>query len=494
MSSGGLRSLSVEHFNLTAESAEYNLDKALQTLSGTVADEADRKRFLDEMKGLKMIFRKYMQSKDEKIDWNKIKPPSDDLILPHSTLPECSPKRAKELASKLAVLKLNGGLGTTMGCVGPKSVIEVREAQSFLDLTVKQIKYLNKELGTDVPLVLMNSFNTHDDTAVILQKYSHANITIETFNQSKFPRIFKDSLTPMPKNIKDGIHHWYPPGHGDLFGSLYHSGLLQRLLDQGKEYLFVSNVDNLAATVDLSILEHMAESGAEFIMEVTNKTLADVKGGTLIDYGGRIKLLELAQVPQDKVEEFKSIKKFKIFNTNNIWVNLAAIKRVVESGELKNMDVIPNGKMVEGKQILQLETAIGAAIQFFNKAHGVNVPRTRFLPVKSTSDLLVVQSDLYQLQKGTLHMNPLRPFPTVPIVKLGPEFAKVDSYNKRFKGTPNMLELDQLTVQGDVNFGDQCVLKGTVIIVAQQGSRIDIPAGSILENKVVTGNLFILDH
>lgn len=340
----------------------------------------------------------------------------------------------------------------------------------------------------------MNSFNTHDDTSVILQKYSHANVTIETFNQSRYPRIFKDSLTPMPKSNKDGLQCWYPPGHGDLFGSLYNSGLLQKLLDQGKEYLFVSNVDNLAATVDFNILQHMAESGAEFIMEVTNKTLADVKGGTLIDYGGRVKLLELAQVPSEKVEEFKSIKKFKIFNTNNIWVNLKAIKRVVEHGDLKNIDVIPNGKTVDGKQVLQLETAVGAAIQFFNKAHGVNVPRTRFLPVKSTSDLLVLQSDLYQLLKGTLTMNPARPFPTVPVVKLGPEFSKVENYAKRIKGIPNMLELDQLTVQGDVNFGDQCVLKGTVIIVAQQGSRIDIPPGSILENKVVTGNLFILDH
>jgi UTP--glucose-1-phosphate uridylyltransferase len=356
------------------------------------------------------------------------------------------------------------------------------------------MQYLNKEQGCDVPLVLMNSFNTHDDTDVILQKYSHANVTIETFNQSRYPRIFKDSLTPMPKNVKDGLQCWYPPGHGDLFGSLYNSGVLQKLLDQGKEYLFVSNVDNLAATVEFNILQHMEESGAEFIMEVTNKTLADVKGGTLIDYGGRVKLLELAQVPSEKVEEFKSIKKFKIFNTNNIWINLAAIKRVVEHGDLKNIDVIPNGKTVDGKAVLQLETAVGAAIQFFNKAHGVNVPRTRFLPVKSTSDLLVLQSDLYQLLRGTLTMNPARPFPTVPVVKLGPEFSKVDSYYKRIKGIPNMLELDQLTVQGDVNFGDQCVLKGTVIIVAQQGSRIDIPPGSILENKVVTGNLFILDH
>jgi len=96
----------------------------------------------------------------------------------------------------------------------------------------------------------MDSFNTHDDTLEILRKYAHSNITIETFNQSRYPRIYKDSLTPVPKTAKSPIKEWYPPGHGDLFQSLYNSGLLQKLIDQKKEYVFVSNIDNLAATVD----------------------------------------------------------------------------------------------------------------------------------------------------------------------------------------------------------------------------------------------------
>jgi UTP--glucose-1-phosphate uridylyltransferase len=229
----------------------------------------------------------------------------------------------------------------------------------------------------------------------------------------------------MAKNVGDSLKNWYPPGHGDVYGSLYNSGILQKLIDQGKEYVFISNIDNLAATVDFNILSHMDESGSEFIMEVTNKTLADIKGGTLIEYGGLVKLLEIAQVPANKVDEFKSMKKFRIFNTNNLWVRLSAIKRVVESGVLKDMDVIPNGKTVDGKPVLQLETAVGAAVQFFQKSHGVNVPRSRFLPVKSTSDLLVIQSDLYKLQKGTLKMNPARPLPTIPVVKLGAEFKDV---------------------------------------------------------------------
>lgn len=101
----------------------------------------------------------------------------------------------------------------------------------------------------------------------------------------------------------------YPPGHGDLYDALTNSGLLDRLLAAGKEYIFVSNVDNLGATVDVNILQHMIDSDAEFLMEVTDKTKADVKGGTIIDYEGQVRLLEIAQVPNEHVEDFKSVRK-----------------------------------------------------------------------------------------------------------------------------------------------------------------------------------------
>eukprot|EP01092_Planopodium_desertum_P009036 TRINITY_DN384_c0_g2_i4.p2 TRINITY_DN384_c0_g2~~TRINITY_DN384_c0_g2_i4.p2 ORF type:complete len:110 (-),score=6.64 TRINITY_DN384_c0_g2_i4:52-381(-) len=95
---------------------------------------------------------------------------------------------------------------------------------------------------------------------------------------------------------------------------------------------------------------------------------------------------------------------------------------------------------------------------------------------------------------GRLIINPKRQFDTIPLVKLGIEFEKVDDYMKRFKGIPNLLELFHLTVSGDVTFGRNVTLAGTVIIVANHGSRIDIPDGAILENKIVSGNLRILDH
>ncbi|KAL7312874.1 UTP-glucose-1-phosphate uridylyltransferase [Mucor circinelloides] len=465
----------------------------LANLASLIKDEEERKIFNQEMDGFYMLFTRYLneKSKGTKLDWEKIQSPSAEQIVPYADLPVES--SASDL-TKLAVLKLNGGLGTTMGCVGPKSAIEVRDNMTFLDLSVRQIEYLNKKHDVSVPFILMNSFNTDDDTKRIVQKYASHNVDIITFNQSRHPRIKKESLLPVPRTPNSPIEQWYPPGHGDIYESLYNSGLLDQLLEQGKEYLFVSNVDNLGATVDINILHHMVETDAEFMMEVTDKTKADIKGGTLIDYDGQIRLLEIAQVPDEHLEDFKSIKKFKIFNTNNLWINLRAVKRVMDEAAM-DLEIIVNNKTTDsGEKVIQLETAVGAAIKHFRNAHGINVPRTRFLPVKSTSDLFLVTSNLYSLVHGELVVNPQRMFNNVPLIKLGEDFKKVQNFLTRFKSIPHILELDHLTVTGDVTFGSNVELRGTVIIVANHGERIDIPSGSILENKVVSGNLRILDH
>jgi UTP--glucose-1-phosphate uridylyltransferase len=233
-------------------------------------------------------------------------------------------------------------------------------------------------------------------------------------------------------------------------------------------------------------------------MELTDKTKADVKGGTIIDYKGQVRLLEIAQVPSQYVEEFKSIKKFKYFNTNNIWANLKAVKRVVENNEL-SLEIIPNFKSISADKkgesdipIVQIETAIGAAIKHF-KAHGVNVPRSRFLPVKASSDLMLVKSDLFELKHGELTIDTAR-FGGNPLIKLGSHFKKVSDFQKRIPSIPRILELDHLTVTGNVKFGRNMTLKGTVIIVCNDGSSIELPNGCVLENCVITGSLSILEH
>ncbi|CAI9777679.1 unnamed protein product [Fraxinus pennsylvanica] len=329
-------------------------------------------------------------------------------------------------------------------------------------------------------LQLRNSLDT------IVEKYTNSNIEIHTFNQSQYPRLAVDNFTPLPC-IKDaGKDGWYPPGHGDVFPSLVNSGKLEALLSQGKEYVFVANSDNLGAVVDLKILSHLINNKNEYCMEVTPKTMADVKGGTLISYEGKVQLLEIAQVSDEHVNEFKSIEKFKIFNTNNLWVNLNAIKRLVQADALK-MEIIPNPKEVDGIKVLQLETAAGAAIRFFDRAIGINVPRSRFLPVKATSDLLLVQSDLYTLSDGFVTRNPARTNPANPSIELGPEFKKVANFLSRFKSIPSIIELDSLKVTGDVWFGSGIALKGKVTIAAKPGVKLEIPDGAVIANKEING-------
>eukprot|EP01086_Lenisia_limosa_P012831 TRINITY_DN41449_c0_g1_i1.p1 TRINITY_DN41449_c0_g1~~TRINITY_DN41449_c0_g1_i1.p1 ORF type:complete len:494 (-),score=151.92 TRINITY_DN41449_c0_g1_i1:65-1546(-) len=492
-----LRKPSSLDLSTTANSVEATHKVMKADIAELVAscDEDNREDFKREMNDFVELFGRWKEGSQQKLIWEDVRTPSEDVVIPYDMVENtCTNAEKSRLASKLSVCKLNGGLGTTMGCIGPKSTIEVRKELTFLDITMQQLEFINIEHDTQIPLVLMNSFNTDEDTKKIVRKYGRFRTPVETFNQSRFPRFDKDTHVPIPKSFDDEKSAWYPPGHGDIFTSIARSGLLDKLLDEGREYLFVANVDNLGASIDFDIVKYIDEHSVDFMMEVTNKTRADVKGGTLIEYQDTVKLLEIAQVSSQNIEEFKSITKFKIFNTNNVWINLRSLKHKLEQGALP-LDIITNNKqLANGTHVVQLETAIGASVQCFQNSLGINVPRTRFLPVKSTSDLFNVQSNIYHLDQGILKRNPLRAYPELPLVKLGADFAKVTDYLQRFMGVPNILELDHLTVVGDVTFGKNVTLKGTVLIIANKGDHIDIPSGAILENKVVTGNLRIINH
>lgn len=325
---------------------------------------------------------------------------------------------------------------------------------------------MNRTYQVNVPLVLMNSFNTDEDTEKVVRKYKNLQVEIHTFNQSCYPRINRETLLPIARNyqVDEDPEAWYPPGHGDFYQSFHNSGLLEHFIAGGREYCFISNIDNLGATVDLNILNLLLNPDepvkTEFVMEVTDKTRADVKGGTLIQYENKLRLLEIAQVPKEHVDDFKSVKAFKFFNTNNLWIKLDAIDRVLKE-ETLNMEIIINNKTLDdGTNVTQLETAVGAAMKTFEASIGINVPRSRFLPVKKSSDLLLVMSNLYSLQNGSLVMSPQRMFPTTPLVKLGENhFSKVKEFLGRFAAIPDLIELDHLTVSGDVTFGRGVSLK-----------------------------------
>lgn len=121
---------------------------------------------------------------------------------------------------------------------------------TFLDMIVTQINHLNATHQVNVPLLLMTSFNTCSDTPRIIEKYAKRKTRIAVFNQSRYPLLMKETFQLYPKSAsKCDEKAWYPPGHGDLYNSLMQSGVLDRLLRDGKEYLFVSESDNLGAVL-----------------------------------------------------------------------------------------------------------------------------------------------------------------------------------------------------------------------------------------------------
>lgn len=458
-------------------SEEYHLDKIANYMKDELEELKKKHPKPEQLDQFFKIYQRFLKTKNTKLDWDKIEPPKGK-ITDYKTLEEC-PKENENLLNKLAVMKLNGGLGTTMGMVGPKSAIQVKNGKNFIDLITRQLEYLNKKYKTNVPLILMNSFNTEERTRKLIKHYNN----IRTVNQSTYPRISSENLMPI-----SGDQMWYPPGHGDLFITLVSSGLLDELINDGKEYLFVSNIDNLAATVDLKILNNFALENHDFCMEVTEKTRADMKGGTIVNYDGILTLLEIAQVPSSKKSEFSSVRKFKIFNTNSLWIKLKALKEL--NMDDFALDIIQNKKEVNGETVIQLETAMGAAIKHFQNNCGMLVPRTRFLPIKTCSDLFLIESNLFEESKGYLYHSPNRVIKNDPIVKLiGKNFTKITEFEETFENIPDIIDLEILTVVGDVTFGKNVSLKGIVIIMAPEGSSIHIPDGSVLDDKVITGDL-----
>jgi UTP--glucose-1-phosphate uridylyltransferase len=115
---------------------------------------------------------------------------------------------------------------------------------------------------------------------------------------------------------------WYPPGHGNFYQAFVDSGLLDKLEAIGRKYVFLSNIDNMSGTASLNILNKIVKENREFVLEVTNKTRADVKGSTLIHYDGSYRLLEMQKVPKEK-KWIETINQMSMFNTNNVWISMS---------------------------------------------------------------------------------------------------------------------------------------------------------------------------
>jgi len=391
------------------------------------------------------------------------------------------------LLNRTVVLKLNGGLGTGMGLEKAKSLLPVTGGLSFLDLIAQQVKDMKTRFGTDVKFMLMNSFSTSDDTLAALSKYPELGTGSDLeFVQNKAPKVTASDLSPADWE-KDHSHEWCPPGHGDLYPAMLGSGTLDKLLKKGYRYMFVSNSDNLGATMDLKILTHFVNSGAPFMMEVAERTDADKKGGHLAQdkASGGLLLRESAQCPDADEKEFQNTSKYQFFNTNNLWVDLSALKNLFRKfdGALP-LPVMKNSKTVDPRdksstKVLQLETAMGAAIQCFPGASALVIPRSRFAPVKTTNDLLALRSDAYTLTEDFRIVLKDEREGVPPDVKLDGMYKFTDAMEKMIpNGPPSLVACKKLVVEGEISFAKDVVIKGTVTIKNTGGGCKEVPSGT----------------
>lgn len=391
-----------------------------------------------------------------------------------------------------AVIKLNGGLGTSMGLEQAKSLIPVKNGLRFLDVIAQQTLHLRTQYGTPVPLLMMNSFNTREDSLEALEAWPELTGDLPLdFLQHRIPKVLVDGLAPA-NGTADAELEWCPPGHGDLYTALVTSGLLDQLLARDIRYAFVSNADNLGAVLDPEILGYFASEELPFMMEVADRTPADRKGGHLARLkDGRLTLRERAQCPEDETGEFQDITLYRFFNTNNLWVDLKALKETLDRYDgILPLPLIRNRKTLnprdpESPAVYQLETAMGAAISLFENAAALRVPRRRFAPVKTTDDLLGIWSDAYVLTDDfRIVQNPKRTLPTIDIVLDRDYYKFVSQLEERFPhGAPSLLHCSELHIEGDALFGEDVVCRGAVHLRIPAGEQRIISDETVLEDS-----------
>lgn len=400
------------------------------------------------------------------------------------------PETVADLLGQAVVIKLNGGLGTSMGLDGPKALLPVKDGLSFLDVIARQVTHLRDHTGSRVPLVLMNSFATQGPSRDALANHPLDQDVPRDFLQSKVPKLRADTLEPV-RWPADRELEWSPPGHGDLYPALVASGLLATLLEAGYRYAFVSNADNLGATLAPELLAWFADMGAPFAMEVADRTAADRKGGHLVSRRAEahgLVLRELAQTPAADRDAFQDIERHRYFNTNNLWLDLRALDAALRASDgILELPLIVNEKTVDPRDadspaVLQLETAMGAAIDVLDGAVAIRVPRTRFGPVKTTNDLLAVRSDAYVLgADGGLALDARRDH-VPPVVDLDDRYRFVANLDARFaEGPPSLVACDRFTVEGDVHFGAAVVARGDVLVRQEGEFPISVPSGTVLD-------------
>jgi UTP--glucose-1-phosphate uridylyltransferase len=402
-----------------------------------------------------------------------------------------SEEDAAAALNQTVIIKLNGGLGTSMGMDKAKSLLPVRQGKTFLDIIVDQVRRARASYQIRLPLLFMNSFRTHEDTLAALARYDDlavAKLDLD-FVQNQEPKLRADDLTPVEWPA-DPTLEWCPPGHGDLYTAFATSGILDRLLSLGYRYASVSNSDNLGAAPNATIAGWFAASGAPYAAEICRRTAADRKGGHLAirKSDRQLILRDTAQTPKDEMHFFTDEFRHPFFHCNNLWFDLQVVDRTLrERKGVLGLPLIKNEKTVDpadrsSPKVIQIETAMGAAVEVFEGATAIGVGRDRFLPVKTTSDLLVLRSDAYELEaNGQL----TAVADTAPVVDLDDRYYKIISdFDQRFRaGVPSLKEARSLVVEGDWTFEAGVRVIGAVTLQDRGDPQI-VAAGSTLTDRV----------
>jgi UDP-N-acetylglucosamine pyrophosphorylase len=413
------------------------------------------------------------------------------------TLANLRPPRtsASLLLQQLAVIKLNGGLGTSMGLDRAKSLIRVKGEDTFLDFIAKQILHLRHKGGSGPAFYLMNSFATREDSLRHLARYADLPDDEKQldFLQNKVPKLDPATLVPV-EWPGDPELEWCPPGHGDIYPALVGSGLMRLLLRRGIKYLFVSNADNLGATVDLRLAAYFAESNLSFLMEVAERTEADKKGGHLARRrsDGRFILRESVQCSKEDASLFQDVDRHRFFNTNNLWIQLEHLESELnKSGGALNLPLIKNQKNVDPRDpqspvVLQLESAMGAAIECFKASGAIVVPRTRFSPVKTTSDLLALRSDAYCVRKDfSLALAESRRGEPPLITLDASHYKLIADFEKHFTGgSPSLIECESMKVDGNIDFAPGVVCRGRLEFFNPGPEPKRVPEGTFWDQRI----------
>ena len=313
---------------------------------------------------------------------------------------------------RVAVIKLNGGLATTMGLRSPEVAGRGARRAVVPGHHRRPDAGAARRYGVRLPLVLMNSEATQRDTLRGARAASRARHrpARRTSSRAWIPKLDAETLAPVSWPPEPSLE-WCPPGHGDVYGALRRSGMLDALLEQ-----------RLPLRDDLQRRQPRARrstrgsprtcerSEIPFLMEVVEGTEADRKGGHIARRraDGQLVLRETAQTPPEDEESFRDYRHWRYYNTNSLWVDLRVLAEMLEESDgVLELPLIINRKTVDPRDpssppVIQLESAMGAAIGSFKGAQLLCVPRTRFVPVKTTDDLLVLRSDVYTLSEDML--------------------------------------------------------------------------------------------